>query len=130
MAIQFSIILRNVRLDAIETLIGTAPIFIIRSGTVPANCAAVETGTLLVWYALPSDWMAAASGGVVAKTGTWSGAAVGTGTAGYFRIAAAGSPNEAHIQGSITTDMTLDNTSIAVGQTVTVNTFQLTDGNA
>lgn len=130
MAIQFSIIVRNARLNVIETTIGTAPVFKIRSGTVPADCATAESGTLLVEYALPSDWMAAASGGVMAKTGTWSGSAVGTGTAGHFRITEAGSPQACHIQGSIQADMTLDNTSIASGQTVTVNTFQLTDGNA
>jgi hypothetical protein len=34
------------------------------------------------------------------------------------------------MQGAIPADMTLDNTSIATGQTVTVNTFTLTAGNA
>jgi hypothetical protein len=73
----------------------------------------------------------------MAKTGTWSGTAIGNGTAGYFRINDSGSPDTCHIQGLVdsnaaspTADMSLDNTSISSGQTVTVNSFVITSGNA
>lgn len=69
MAIQFSTGVRNARLDAIETTIGTAPVMRILSGSMPANCAAAETGTIIAELTLPSDWMAAASGGA-ASTAT------------------------------------------------------------
>lgn len=130
MAIQFSVGVRNARLNAIETTIGTAPEFVIRVGSQPADCATAATGGLLVQYNLPSDWLNAAASGQITKNGTWSGSAVGTGTAGYFRINRAGSPTECDMQGAISTDMTIDNSSIASGQTVTVSTFTLTDGNA
>lgn len=130
MAVQLSIAVRNARLDAIETTIGTAPIFELRTGNQPADCATASSGGLLVQDTLDSDWMAAASAGSKAKAGTWSSTAIGTGTAGYGRIYRSGSPSECDIQWDITDDMTLDNTSIATGQTVTVNTFTLTDGNA
>jgi hypothetical protein len=71
MALQFSTAVRNARLDAIESTIGTAPILEIRSGSPPANCAAADTGTLLASMTLPSDWMAAASNGSKVKAGTW-----------------------------------------------------------
>lgn len=138
MAIQYSTTLRNNQLDQLETTTGTAPKLQIRSGAPPANAAAADTGTLLCEITLPSDWMAAASGGSKAKNGTWSGtgdAGAGAGTsAGHFRIKdSAGTTT--HAQGTVTAtggggDMTLDNVSIASGQAVTINTFTMSAGNA
>lgn len=134
MAIQLSVAARNARLDAIETTAGTTAKLQIRSGAQPANCAAAASGTLLAELTLPSDYLAAASSGSKAKSGTWSGTAVGTGTAAHFRIVD-NAGTTCHLQGSVTAtsgggDMELDNTSIASGQTVTVSTFTLTDANA
>lgn len=61
MAIQLSTLVRNARLDAIETQIGTAPVIGIRTGAMPADCATAATGNVLVQQALPSDWLAAAA---------------------------------------------------------------------
>jgi hypothetical protein len=135
MSIQLSVSVRNARLDAIETQIGTAPIVEFRTGSPPADCAAASTGTLLAQSALPSDWMAAASAGAKAKAGAWTITGIAAGTIGYFRIMRSGSPSECDLQGTVTItggggDMTVDNTSIAVSQVATVNTFTLTDGNA
>lgn len=134
MAIQFSVAVRNARLDAIETTISTSPKLRILTGTQPASCATAESGSLLCEIDLPSDWAAAASSGSKAKSGTWSATASGTGTAGYYRIVDTAGTT-CHEQGSITGtggggDLELDNTSIASGQTVTVNTWTKTDGNA
>ena len=61
-------------------------------------------------------------------------AADASGTAGHFRIYASDGTT-AHMQGSVTMtggggDMTLDNTNVAVGQQITVNTFTITAGGA
>ena len=135
MAIQFSTTVRNARLDVIESTISTAPILEIRTGAPPANCATADSGTLLASLALPSDWMGAASSGAKSKSGVWQDASAdGTGTAGHFRIKNnAGSV--VHVQGvcgalSSGEDMELDNTSLSAGQTFTVDSFVLTDGNA
>ena len=133
MPIQLSVAVRNARLDAIETAIGASPTLEIRSGTVPANAAAADAGTLLASMALPADYMAAASSGSKALLGTWQDlTADATGTAGHFRIKQGAT---CHLQGTITGtggggDMEVNNTSIAVGQQVSVTTFTLTDGNA
>jgi hypothetical protein len=133
MVYQFSAAARNAALDAIETAAGTAPTLTIRTGTVPANCAASRTGTVLATLALPSDWLAAASGGSKGIAGTWQDtAADATGTAAHFSIDQAGT---CHIQGTVTAtggggDMTLDNVSIAAGQVVSVTGFTLTAGGA
>lgn len=135
MAIQLSVGARNGRLDAFETAAGTAALLKIRSGAQPATCATADSGTVLASITLPSDWMAAASGGTKAKSGTWQDASAdATGTAGHFRIYDSAGTT-CHMQGSVTAtggggDMTLDNTSIAAAQVVTVTGFTLTDGNA
>lgn len=135
MALQLSAAVRNARLDAIETAIGTSAVLKIRTGAAPADVATADSGTVLVTMSLPSDWMAAASGGSKAKSGTWQDASAdATGTAAHFRIYASDGTT-AHLQGTVTViggggDLELDNTSIAAGQSVTITGFTLTDANA
>jgi len=95
---QFSVGVRNGRLDAIETVAGTAPTLNIFGGaTMPANCAAADAGTILSAITLPTDWLAAAASGSKAKLGTWTDASAdATGLARYFRINAGAT---CHIQG-------------------------------
>lgn len=135
MAIQLSTAVRNARLDVIESTIGTSAILKIRTGAAPATCATADSGTVLATVNLPSDWMAAASSGAKALSGTWQDtSADATGTAAHFRIYDSGGTT-CGIQGTVTAtggggDMTVDNTSFATGQSFTVTTFTLTDGNA
>ena len=133
MAFQFSTAARNAALDAIETAAGTAPTLTIRTGAVPANCAAARSGTVLATLVLPSDWLAAASGGTKGIAGTWQDtSADAAGTAAHFSIDQGGT---CHIQGTVTAtggggDMTLDNVVIALLQQVTITAFTLTAGGA
>ncbi len=135
MALKYSVAVRNAQLDAFETACGVSAILRIRTGAAPANCAAADTGTVLATLNLPSDWMAAAASGIKSKSGTWEDvSADATGTAGHFRLYASDGTT-VHAQGEITAtglggDLTLINTSIAVGQTVTITGFTLTAGNA
>jgi hypothetical protein len=130
MPFQFSDATINASLDAIETAMGASCILRIRSGAAPANVAAASTGTVLATLNLPADWMNAASARSKTKLGTWEDlSADAAGTAGHFEVVASNGTTR-HIQGSITAtggggDMTLDNVSIAVGQTVTVTTFTI-----
>jgi hypothetical protein len=135
MAIQFSVAVRNARLDAIESTAGVSAVLRVRTGAPPASCAAARAGTVLATVNLPSDWMAAASGGSKALSGTWQDASAdATGTAGHFEIMDSGLTT-CHMQGTVTLtagggDMTVDNTSFAAGQQFNVTGFTLTDGNA
>jgi len=134
MTLQYSVTVRNARLDVVESTISTSPVLQIRTGSVPATCATANSGTILASLTLPSDWMAAASAGAKAKAGTWEDtSADNTGTAAHFRIFSSG--GVCHIQGTVTAtggggDMTVDNTSFASGQAFTVTAFTLTAGNA
>lgn len=135
MAIQLSTAVRNARLDAIETTIGTSAVMKIRTGAAPANVGTADSGTVLATLNLPSDWLAAASSGSKAKSGTWEDtSADAAGTAAHFRIYASDGTT-AHLQGTVTAtggggDMTVDNVVFASAQAFSVTSFSLTDGNA
>jgi hypothetical protein len=133
MALQLAVSTRNARLDAIETDAGTSAVLKIRTGAQPADCAAADSGTVLATLNLPSDWMAAASSGSKAKSGTWQDASAdASGTAAHFRLYKSDGTT-CIAQGSVgqgSGDLSLDNTVLAAGQSVTVNTFTITDGNA
>ena len=134
MTVQLSVSARNAKLDAIETAIGTSAVLKIRSGSQPATCATADSGTVLATLSLPSDWMAAASSGSKAKSGTWSdSSADASGTAAHFRIYASDGTT-CHMQGSVTItggggDMTVDSVTFTAGQSFTVSSFTLTEGN-
>lgn len=135
MALQYSTAVRNAQLDAIETTIGVSAVLKIRTGAPPANVGTADSGTVLATLNLPSDWMAAASGGSKAKSGTWSdSSADATGIAGHWRLYASDGTT-CHAQGTVTLtggggDMEVDNTSFATGQAFTVNTFTINAANA
>lgn len=133
MAIQLSTTVRNARLDAIETAIGTSPIMKIRTGAQPADCGTADSGTVLATLTLPSDWLAAAASGAKALSGTWQDtSADATGTAAHFRIYDSGGTT-CHLQGSVGTsgtDMVVDSTSFTATQQFNVTSFTLTDANA
>lgn len=135
MTLQYSVAVRNARLDVVETTIGVSAILKIRSGAVPASCATADAGTVLATCNLPSDWMAAASSGSKAKTGTWEDtSADATGTAAHFRLYASDGTT-CHAQGTVTAtggggDMTVDNVSFAAAQAFTITGFTITAGNA
>ena len=133
MAVQLSVAARNARLDAFETAAGTTAKLQIRTLAQPTDCAAADVGTLLCEITLPSDYMQNAAAGSKAKSvAAWTGTAVAAGVAAHFRIKD-NAGTTTHMQGSVgqgSGDMSLDNTNIANGQTVTVNSFTLTDANA
>lgn len=135
MTLQYSAAVRNAKLDAIETAIGTSAVLKIRSGAVPANVAAADAGTVLATLSLPSDWMGAAAAGVKAKAGTWEDtSADNTGTALHWRLYASDGTT-AHAQGTVTItggggDMTVDSTAFVAGQGFTITGFTITDNNA
>lgn len=132
MTVQMGTTLRNARLDQIESTVGTAPILTIRTGAQPADCAAANSGTVLATITLPSDWAAAASSGTKAKSGTWQDtSADNTGTAAHWRLHDS-SATTCHLQGSVgqgSGDLSLDNTAIVAGQSITINTWTFTEGN-
>ncbi len=136
---QWSVAVRNAKLDAIETQAGTSPYLRIYNGTKPATPATALSGnTLLAEGQLPSDWLGAASSGVKSKSGTWtltgqSGAS--TGTTGTFWRLYASDGTTCVGQGTFSVtggggSITADNANIANAQVITVATFAITEANS
>jgi hypothetical protein len=119
MALQESVAVRNAKLDAQETIVGTAPLLrlLTQSGAIPADCATAQSGTLAATLTLPTDWMSAAAAGAKAKLGSWSGAASATGELNYWRILDSGGTT-CHYQGHLARAHAVS-TAYTVGQRVT-----------
>jgi hypothetical protein len=111
----------------------------IYTGSQPASANDAYSGTKLVTEY--SDGASAglefddAASAVISKkaTETWSGTAVATGTAGWFRLYAAGdalgsSTVDERIDGAVSTsgaELNFGSTSIVSGAVISINTFQL-----
>jgi hypothetical protein len=130
-AIKLSSRVKQAMLDAIETTIGTSAHIQIWAGTIPTDCATTAVGqTKLADFALASDWAASASttAGVTTKVFNAISSTTGlaTGTAAFYRLTDSTNPSTTcDEQGTVTAtggggDMTIDNTSIATGQTVNI----------
>lgn len=134
MSVQFSVAVRNTRLDAIETTIGASPKLQLRTGAPPANCASARTGTLLAQVDCPADFMAAAADGSKVLAGAWPFVGVAAGVAAHYSLMDSTGAT-CHEQGTVTLtgaggDMTLDNTNIAVDQAGAIATFTKTEPHA
>lgn len=135
MALQYSVALRNAQLDQIETVVGTSAVLKLRTGAPPADVATADSGTVVATLNLPSDWMAAASSGSKAKSGTWEDtSADNAGTLGHWRLYQSDGTT-CHAQGTITNtggggDMTVQNVVVEAGQAITITSFSISAGNA
>ena len=128
MALQYGVNFRNAGLNGKATNLGATSTLKIFSGAVPANCAAADPTGLLCTMTLPAAPFATAAAGAMALAGTWNGTASATGTAACHRIY--DSSANCAIQGNVTTDLVLNNTSITNGQSISVTGYTLTSGNA
>lgn len=149
MTVQLSLQTRHNILEAIELsyngqtlnagtgITGTAqaPKVIVYNGTAPANTAAALSGnTALATVTLPSDWLNDASGGSKTLKGTWTTTASAAGTATFYRIYD-NAGTTCHEQGTCSAtggggDMTIDNPTLAVGQTFNITSKTITAPNA
>lgn len=135
MALQYSVALRNAQLDAIETVIGVSAVLKLRTGAPPADVATADSGTVVATMTLPSDWMAAASGGSKSKSGTWEDtSADNAGTIGHWRLYQSDGTT-CHAQGTVTNtggggDLTVQNVIVTAGQAISISSWSFSAGNA
>lgn len=134
MAIKQTTAVRNAQLDALNSQTGTSAKLRIYNGTRPANAnTAITSQTMLVELTCNATaFAAAASGGVLTANAISNGTAAATGTASWFRLWQSNGTT-AIMDGDVSTsgaDLNLNNTSIATGQTVSVTSFTVTDGDA
>jgi len=133
MAIKYDTTTRNAMLDALIARLGTSARLRVYNGTRPADPGtAITTQTMLVELTCNATAFApAASGGVLTANAISNGTAAATGTASWFRLFQSNGTT-AIIDGDVGmsgSDLNLNNTSIATGQTVSVTSFTDTEGN-
>ena len=128
MALAFSTTLRDSRLDAIVTAIGTSGLVRIYDGSRPATGGAATT----LLAELP---LSATAGTVSGQVLTFSAitsdsSADATGTATWFRVTTSG--GTAVIDGDVGTsgsDLNLNTTSIVTASSVAISSFTITEAN-
>lgn len=124
MAIRFNTETRNMIVDAITAIMGSATLRIY-SGSQPATAGTAATGTLLVEIPL-QGFNAAATGVATLYTGTpIQGIAVATGTAGWARLTD-GTHNIDGTVGTSGTDFLINTVSVVNGGTVTLTNCTIT----
>jgi hypothetical protein len=122
MAVTYTTAVKNARLDAVTTQIGTTGVLEI--GT-------TGMGTVLATIALGNPAAGAAASGVLTFSGfprsDTSADATGTAAAARIRTATGGTDIVTGLTvGTSGTDIVLDSTSITAGQTVTINSMTIT----
>jgi hypothetical protein len=125
LAIQHSTVTRNRLRDGYVAAFPAGASLVIRTGA-PAGVGGAAGGSALATITLPATPLTSGTGAVTLN-GTWSASASGTGTAAHYRLT-----NSTDIEeGTVTAtggggDLTLDNVSVASGQTVTISTWTRT----
>ncbi|WP_029313212.1 hypothetical protein [Acidiphilium angustum] len=114
--------------DGTVTWTYAPPTLVLYSGAESANCAASSPAGVLATIQLPMVPLTTTNG-VTSLSGVWSGSGSAVGNAASFRIFDA-TGTFCVEQGNTTTDLVLVNTSIAVGQPVSVSSYQITEGGA
>lgn len=132
MALQYRATTRNAMLDLVDSDIGTSGFLRIYDGTKPATAdTALSGNTLLAECDLSATAFGAASGGVLtANSITAEASAPATGTATFFRLVTSG--GTCIVQGTVSTsgaDLNLSTVSITTGDTVSITSFTITEGN-
>jgi hypothetical protein len=118
--------------------IGATPKLVLRNGTIPGACGSVDAGTMLAILTLPSTWQTSASGITTIASGPWTGTGATAGTITHYRLkdtSATSSDNTGttHEQGTVSTsgaDINVDNLVVAVGQTISISSWNRTQGGA
>lgn len=130
MALAFSTTLRNSRLDAITSAVGSSGLLRIYDGTRPATGGTATT--LLAELTCNATFAPSASGGTLTLNAiTQDSSANATGTATWFRITTSGGTFV--MDGNVGTsgsDLNLNTTSIVAGGAVSVTSFVITEANA
>lgn len=121
MAVTYTTAVKNARLNAVTTAIGT-------TGVLEIGTTAM--GTVLATIPLANPAAPAASGGVLTFTmpqSDTSADATGTAAAARIRTASGGTDIVTGLSvGTSGSDINLDSTSITAGQTVTINSATIT----
>lgn len=126
MSLRLNDAFRNDLADRLAVIFASGSVEI-RTGAQPADPDDAASGSLLATIPLPATPFGAAASGAVAKSGTWTVVASGTGTAGWARFKnAAGTRTFDVSVAESAADMIIDDDAIVSGGQVTVTSFTYT----
>jgi len=131
MALSYTIAVRNSMLDAIVTAVGASGLVRIYDGTRPAGPGtAISTQVLLAELTCSATFGTVSGGVLTVSSITADSSANATGTATWFRVTT--SAGAGVIDGNVGTsgsDLNLTSTGITTGQSVSITSFTITEGN-
>lgn len=130
--LKYAVTLKNTRLDAITTAIGSSGKLRIYDGTQPTNPdTALSSNNLLADLALSSTFAAGASSGVLTASAiTSDSSADNTGTATFASLLTSANVRKIDMSvGTSGTDMILNTTSIVAGAAVSCSSLTITSAN-
>jgi hypothetical protein len=136
MSISYKDSVRNTRLDALTSALGTAAFMEIFTGAQPGKTAGAfnaDSGTKLASLACSNPVAAGSTGGVLTFSAIANNTGLASGTPGYFRIktAASGAPSTVIIEGDagVGSGSLNFSSTIASGGTVSITSATVTEGN-
>jgi len=131
MALSYTTAVRNSMLDAIVTAVGASGLVRIYDGTRPAGPGtAISTQVLLAELTCSATFGTVSGGVLTVSSITADSSANATGTATWFRVTT--SAGAGVIDGNVGTsgsDLNLTSTGITTGQSVSITSFTITEGN-
>jgi len=131
MALSYTTAVRNSMLTDIVTAVGASGLVRIYDGTRPAGPGtAISTQVLLAELTCSATFGTVSGGVLTVSSITADSSANATGTATWFRVTT--SAGAGVIDGNVGTsgsDLNLTSTSITTGQSVSITSFTITEGN-
>jgi len=131
MALSYTTAVRNSMLDAIVTAVGASGLVRIYDGTRPAGPGtAISTQVLLAELTCSATFGTVSGGVLTVSSITADPSANADGTATWFRVTT--SAGAGVIDGNVGTsgsDLNLTSTGITTGQSVSITSFTITEGN-
>ena len=127
---SYTTAVRNARLDAIVTAVGTSGLVNVYSGSVPTNVGTALSGQTLLGTCTLAATAGTPSGGVLTfNTITQDSSADASGTPTFARVTTSGGTAVAQVTAAVGSGELNFGAAITAGQPLQITSFTITEGN-
>ena len=127
---SYTTAVRNARLDAIVTAVGTSGLVNVYSGSVPTNVGTALSGQTLLGTCTLAATAGTSSGGVLTfNTITQDSSADASGTPTFARVTTSGGTAVAQVTAAVGSGELNFGAAITAGQPLQITSFTITEGN-